>query len=57
MKLAVHWAPSVKVMTPGWTVADDAGAHAEATVGVTAAIAIAPIAHSSATSFLKVCLL
>ena len=26
-KFDVHWAPSVKVMTPGWTVADAAGAH------------------------------
>src|SRR4051812_20278457 len=30
MKFAVHWAPPVKVITPGWTAADEAGAHAEA---------------------------
>src|SRR3954469_2289000 len=26
-KFAVHWPPAVNVWTPGWTVADDAGAH------------------------------
>src|SRR3954452_10874085 len=30
MKLAVHWAPAVKVCTPGWMGADAAGAHASA---------------------------
>src|SRR3954451_9824162 len=30
MKLAVHWAPSVWVMTPGWTVAEEAGAQSAA---------------------------
>src|SRR2546421_9417629 len=30
MKLAVHWAPSVNVWTPGWTAAVPAGAHAPA---------------------------
>src|SRR3954451_13065904 len=34
-KLAVHCAPSVTVCTPGWTVADDAGAH----VGAPSAVA------------------
>src|SRR4051794_33459244 len=53
MKFAVHWAPSVKVMTPGWTAADDAGAHAEAAAGLIATIAIAATAHRRATSFLK----
>jgi hypothetical protein len=44
-------------MTPGWTVAEDAGAHAEAAAGLIATIAMAVTAHRSATSFLKVCLL
>src|SRR5438046_3111275 len=30
MKFAVHWAPAVYVLTPGWTVAVAAGAQAEA---------------------------
>src|SRR3954465_1967505 len=30
MKLAVHCAPPVNVMTPGWTAADEAGAQADA---------------------------
>src|SRR4051794_1677188 len=29
-KLAVHWAPCVNVWMPGWTVAEAAGAHADA---------------------------
>jgi hypothetical protein len=41
-------------MTPGWTVADDAGAHAEAAAGLMATIARAVTAHRSATSFLKI---
>jgi hypothetical protein len=44
-------------MTPGWTLADPAGAHAEAAAGLMVTAAIAPTAHTSATSFLKVCLL
>src|SRR4051794_37486641 len=32
MKFDVHWAPSVNVMTPGWTVALPAGAQAKAAV-------------------------
>jgi len=41
-------------MTPGWTAAEDAGAHADAAAGLIAAIAMAVTAHRSATSFLKV---
>jgi len=41
-------------MTPGCTDADAAGAHAEATAGLAATTAIAPIAQVNATSFLKV---
>ena len=28
--MAVHWPPAVYVWTPGWMVADDAGAQADA---------------------------
>jgi hypothetical protein len=33
MKLAVHWAPSVWVWTPGWIGAVPAGAQADAAAG------------------------
>jgi hypothetical protein len=36
MKFAVHWAPAVSVWTPGWIVADEAGAQALAVVGTAA---------------------
>src|SRR5436190_5596636 len=54
MKLDVHWAPLVKVWTPGRTAADDAGAHAEAIAGASSTAATTPIEHASATSFLTV---
>ena len=53
-KFDVHCAPSVNVMTPGWTVADDAGAHADATAGTIIASNSAPVEHANATSFLKI---
>src|SRR4051812_45816712 len=40
-KFEVHWAPSVKVITPGCTGAVAAGAHADAAAGASATIAIA----------------
>src|SRR3954463_16188969 len=39
MKFAVHWAPSVYVMTPGWTAAEEAGAQADAAAGDSTAAA------------------
>ena len=45
-KLAVHWAPSVNVMTPGWMVALLAGAQAKAPVAAVAAIATSDTAVS-----------
>src|SRR3954471_12050589 len=48
-KFAVHWAPAVKVCTPGWTVAVDAGAQAEAApVGTMAAPTMRAVAMASA---------
>jgi hypothetical protein len=48
MKLAVHCPPLVTVCTPGWTVADDAGAHVGAPNAVagssTSAAVVATIA-------------
>jgi hypothetical protein len=44
----------VKVWTPGWIVADDGGAHADATAGTIIASDSAPVEHASATSFLKI---
>src|SRR3954453_18383680 len=44
MKLAVHCAPSVWVMTPGWTVAEEAGAQSAAEA------AEAPTSVAAATS-------
>src|SRR5205823_12038376 len=55
-KLDVHWAPLVNVITPGWTVADAAGAHAEA-AGASAATPRAATVKASTMSFLKVRLL
>src|SRR4051812_50105556 len=40
-KFAVHWPPSVTVWTPGWIVAVEAGAHADAIDGAMARAAIA----------------
>src|SRR5437868_13783629 len=55
MKFAVHWAPPVKVCTPGWTAARDEGAHVGAAPAVptvasgarqpTAATAAEAVAH------------
>src|SRR4051812_22177440 len=47
-KFAVHWAPSVNVWTPGWTVAEPAGAHADAVdaLNASAVRAAAPSAAS-----------
>src|SRR4051812_35424231 len=44
MEFAVHWPPWVNVCTPGWILADDAGAQAEAG----AATASASTAHVTA---------
>src|SRR3954454_3354618 len=49
MKLAVHWAPPVKVITPGWTAAEEAGAHAEAEP----ASASSPATATSAVTSIK----
>src|SRR4051794_37651952 len=45
-KFAVHWAPSVKVWTPGCTAADEAGAH----VGAAAARAGKAVKRQSAAT-------
>src|SRR5690242_7895827 len=47
MKFAVHWAPSVNVWTPGWTVAVAAGAQADAADGTMASAASAAAAARS----------
>src|SRR3954464_13973853 len=48
-KLAVHCAPCVNVWMPGWTVADGAGAHADAVEALRASAVRA--AAPSAASF------
>jgi hypothetical protein len=47
MKLAVHWPPAVTVCTPGWTVAEAAGAQAPAVLGAIAAAAMVRAAMST----------
>src|SRR4051812_3673633 len=51
-KLAVHCPPSVTVWTPGWIVAVEAGAHADAIDGAMARAAIAAVAAKARRSML-----
>jgi hypothetical protein len=49
-KLAVHWAPSVTVCTPGWIVASSVGAQLVAAVAPAAPATAVPRASSWAAS-------
>src|SRR3954466_10729658 len=51
-KFAVHWPPSVTVWTPGWILAVEAGAHADAIDGAMARAAIAAVAAKARRSML-----